>query len=333
MSRRRRLLRAAAVAVLIFGLAGCSGLQSALDPQGLEAQEVSTLFWTVTGLAVFVTVLVTTLMGLAIYGPARVRRGIAAHEAVLVGGIVFPVVTLSLLLAYGLIVMQAGAARARAADGIVVTITGKQWWWRVVYELPDGRRFASANELTLPVGEAVQLRLETEDVIHSFWAPRLGGKLDMIPGRTNVLTVEATAPGTSRAQCAEYCGGAHALMAMVVVVLEPDAFAAFVDAQAAPAAPPRDAEAERGLAAFEKNGCGACHTLRGTGAAGTVGPDLTHVGGRASLAAGTLANDPEAFARWIADNQHIKPDNLMPPYGMLGRAELAALAHYLDGLE
>jgi cytochrome c oxidase subunit 2 len=326
-------LRAATAAALVSGLTGCGGLQSALDPQGLEAQEVATLFWTVTGLAVFVTVLVTTLMGLAIYGPARVRRGIAANEAVLVGGIVFPVVTLSLLLAYGLIVMQAGAARARATDGPVVTITGKQWWWRIVYELPDGRRFESANALTLPVGEAVRLRLETDDVIHSFWAPRLGGKLDMIPGRTNVLTVEATAAGTSRAQCAEYCGGAHALMAMDVAVLEADVFAAWADAEAAPAAAPRDAEAERGLAVFLENGCGACHTVRGTAATGAVGPDLTHVGGRPSLAAGTLPNDPAAFARWIADNRHIKPDNLMPAYPMLAPADLAALAHYLDGLE
>lgn len=333
MSRRMSVLRAATAMMLLPGLPACGGMQSALDPQGVEASEVSTLFWTVTALAVFVTVLVTALMGLAIYGPARLKRVIAAHEAIIVGGIVFPVVVLSVLLAYGLIVMQAGAARSRAADGPVVTIIGKQWWWRVAYEFPDGRRFESANELRLPVGEAVRLRLETEDVIHSFWAPRLGGKLDMIPGRTNMLTVEATAPGMSRAQCAEYCGGAHALMAMAVAVLEQDAFAAWVDAEAAPARAPPDAEAERGLTVFLTNGCGACHTIRGTEAAGAVGPDLTHVGSRYSLAAGTLPNDAESFARWIADNQHIKPDNLMPAFAMLAPADLAALAHYLDGLE
>ena len=333
MRRAGKNARTVAIAAALPCLAGCGGIQSALNPQGIEASEVSTLFWTVTGLAVFVTVLVTVLMGLAIYGPARMRRLIAAHEAILVGGIAFPVVVLSLLLVYGLIVMQAGAARSSAADGDVVTITGKQWWWRVAYTLPDGQRLVSANELRLPVGEAVELRLETEDVIHSFWAPRLGGKLDMIPGRTNVLTVEASAPGISRAQCAEYCGGAHALMAMYVIVMEPSAYEAWLAAEARPAEAPQDAVAERGRQVFTENGCGACHTVRGAEAAGIVGPDLTHVGSRRSLAAGTLPNDVDAFARWIADNQHIKPDNLMPPYGALDPADLRALAHYLDGLE
>lgn len=333
MSRAGRIVRIAAAAAALAGMTGCDGIQSALNPQGIEASEVSTLFWTVTGVAVFVTLLVTVLLSLAIYGPARLRRMIAAHEVILVGGIAFPVVVLSLLLVYGLVVMQAGAARSSAADGAVVTITGKQWWWRVAYTLPDGRQLVSANELRLPVGEAVELRLETEDVIHSFWAPRLGGKLDMIPGRTNVLTVEATAPGISRAQCAEYCGGAHALMSMYVVAMEPPAYEAWLAAEARPAGEPEDAVAERGRQVFAENGCGACHTVRGTEAAGIVGPDLTHVGSRHSLAAGTLPNDVDAFARWIADNQHIKPDNLMPPFGALDPGDLQALAHYLDGLE
>jgi cytochrome c oxidase subunit 2 len=333
MSRAGGIARAGLIATAVGGLAGCGGIQSALNPQGIEAGEVSTLFWTVTGVAVFVTLLVTVLLALAIHGPARVRRVIAAHEVIVVGGIAFPVVVLSLLLVYGLVVMQAGAARSSAADGDVVTITGKQWWWRVAYTLPDGRRLVSANELRLPVGEAVELRLETEDVIHSFWAPRLGGKLDMIPGRTNVLTVEATTAGLSRAQCAEYCGGAHALMAMYVVAMEPADYAAWLAAEARPAEEPGDAVARRGRDVFTENGCGACHTIRGTEAAGIVGPDLTHVGSRHSLAAGTLPNDADAFARWIADNQHIEPDNLMPPFGALDPADLRALAFYLDGLE
>lgn len=333
MSRAGRIVRTAAAAAALAGAAGCDGIQSALNPQGIAASEVSTLFWTVTGVAVFVTLLVTVLLSLAIYGPARLRRLIAAHEVILVGGIAFPVVVLSLLLVYGLVVMQAGAARSSAADGDVVNITGKQWWWRVAYTLPDGRQLLSANELRLPVGEAVELRLETEDVIHSFWAPRLGGKLDMIPGRTNVPTVEATTPGISRAQCAEYCGGAHALMSMYVIVMEKPAYQAWLAAEARPAGEPADAVAERGRQVFAETGCGACHTVRGTEAAGIVGPDLTHVGSRHSLAAGTLPNDVDAFARWIADNQHIKPDNLMPPFGALDPGDLRALAHYLDGLE
>lgn len=317
-----------------LALAGCGGIQSALDPRGVEALEIEPLFWTVTAVAVFVTVLVIMLVALALYGPASLRRRIAAHETIIAGGIAFPVVVLSLLLVYGLIVMQAGSARSRAAtDGPVVTITGKQWWWRVVYELEDGREIVSANELRLPVGEAVVLRLETEDVIHSFWAPKLGGKLDMIPGRTNTMTVEATEPGVGRAQCAEYCGGAHALMSLYVVAMAPEEYEAWLAAQAQPAEPPREAAARRGREMFFDLGCGACHTIRGTEAAGVVGPDLTHVGSRLSLAAATLPNDAEAFARWVADNQHIKPENLMPPYEMLDSEALAALGAYLDGLE
>ena len=314
-------------------LSGCAGIQSALDPKGVEAREIGFLFWTVTGISVAVTLMVVVALGAAIYGPPAWRRRLAAHETIVAAGIALPIVVLSGLLIYGLVVMEAGAARSRAAEGPGVTIVGKQWWWRVVYHGPDGSEVVSANELRLPVGEAVALRLETEDVIHSFWAPTLGGKLDMIPGRTNVLTVEATEPAVSRAQCAEYCGGAHALMSMNVVAMEPEAYRDWLAAEAQPAATPESDIERRGQQLFQDYGCGACHTIRGTDAAGVAGPDLTHVGSRHSLAAATLPNDAQAFARWIADNQHIKPDNLMPPYDMLGGRDLAAMAAYLDGLE
>ncbi|MGK9235095.1 c-type cytochrome [Inquilinus limosus] len=328
MSRRRTSAPA-----LAAPLCGCAGVQSALVPRGTEAQEIDALFWTVTGVAVVVTALVLAATALALYGPAGWRRFLAADRMVVGGGILLPVVVLSALLAYGLLVMQAGAARSRSAEGPGVTITGKRWWWQVVYEDRDGRRIVSANELRLPVGRPVAVRLETDDVIHSFWAPQLGGKLDMIPGRTNVLTLEATEAGVSRAQCAEYCGGAHALMSLYVVALAPSAYDAWLAAEAAPARPPASEPARRGLQLFLQNGCGACHAVRGTEAAGTIGPDLTHVGGRLSLGAAALPNDAEAFMRWIADNQHVKPGNLMPPYRSLSQDELAAIAAYLEGLD
>jgi len=326
-------MRRPATTALALPLCGCAGIQSALDPRGAEALEIDPLFWTVTAVAVAVTILVLLLTGLALRGPAGWRRSIATSRAIVTGGIVLPVVVLSALLVYGLLVMQTGAARSRSAEGPGVTITGKRWWWEVVYETADGRTIVSANELRLPVGQPVSVRLESDNVIHSFWAPRLGGKLDMIPGRTNVLTLEATEAGVSRAQCAEYCGGAHALMAMYVVALEPAAYQAWLAEEAAPARAPASELAADGQRLFLENGCGACHAVRGTEAAGTIGPDLTHVGGRRSLAAATLPNDAEAFARWIVDNQHIKPENLMPPFRHLSQDELAAIAAYLDGLD
>lgn len=319
--------------VLAVGLSGCAGIQSALVPRGTEAEEIDVLLRTVTVLCVAIAVLVLLVATLALRGPERLRRHLASERIVTLGGIALPVVVLSALLAYGLVVMQAGSARSGSAEGPGVTITGKRWWWRVVYETPDGRQVVSANELRLPVGRPVALRLETDDVIHSFWAPQLGGKLDMIPGRRNVLTVEATSAGIGRAQCAEYCGGAHAMMAMFVVTLDPAAYESWLQREAAPAVAPANEIARLGGRLFLENGCGACHTVRGTEAAGTIGPDLTHVGSRHSLAAGTLPNDAGAFARWIVENQHIKPGNLMPQYRNLSADELAAIAAYLDELE
>lgn len=326
-------MRRRAIPAMAAPLGGCAGLQSALVPRGTEAQEIDALFWTVTAISAAVTVLVLVVTAVALRGPSGWRRILATDRVVVGGGIVLPVVVLSALLVYGLVVMQAGAARSRSADGPGVTITGKRWWWQVVYEDRDGREIVSANELRLPVGRPVAVRLETDDVIHSFWAPQLGGKLDMIPGRTNTLTLEATRAGTSRAQCAEYCGGAHALMSMHVVALEPDAYESWLATEAAPARPPASELERRGKDLFLQNGCGACHAVRGTEAEGTIGPDLTHVGGRLSLGAAALPNDADAFARWIADNQHVKPGNLMPPYRSLSPDDLAAIAAYLEGLD
>ncbi|WP_235633458.1 c-type cytochrome [Aquibium oceanicum] len=250
-------------------------------------------------------------------------------------------VVLTALLATGLSVMSGRADSGSAGEiSIRVSITGKMWWWRIVYEFPDGTRFETANELRLPVGEPVELALTTADVIHSFWAPALAGKLDMIPGRINTMTVTATEEGISRGQCAEYCGGAHAFMAFHVVSSSAEEFAAWSSKESGPRVPPSQRLDEETLAAiragaelFKVQGCGACHTVRGGGSFGTIGPDLTHVGGRLSLAAGTLPNDAEAFVRWIANTQHIKPGNAMPQYDILSSGELAELAAYLESLK
>jgi cytochrome c oxidase subunit 2 len=213
-----------------------------------------------------------------------------------------------------------------------IEVSGEMWWWRVTYTDGSGRGLESANELHLPVGEPVTLALTTADVIHSFWAPHLAGKLDMIPGRVNELTVTATVPGITRGQCAEFCGGAHAFMAFHVVAQPPDEFAAWLENEAAPALPPASERQLRGQALFLGSGCGGCHYVRGVTGPSGIGPDLTHVGSRRSLAAATLPNTAEAIAAFISDNQHIKPENRMPAYGIFTDAELQDLAAYLEGL-
>lgn len=323
----------ACVVLAALPLGGCAGIQSALQPMGREAAEIYRLLLTVTAVSVVITLLVLGLIAVVLWGPQRWRDRIAAHWVILGGGIVLPVVVLSVLLAYGLAVLEAGTTRPAHGNGPAIIIVGKRWWWQVTYVTADGRRIESANELRLPVGRPVRLLLESDNVIHSFWAPTLAGKLDMIPGRTNRITVEAQEAGVSRGQCAEYCGGPHALMAFSVVAMPADAYDAWLDSEARPAQQPESEQALRGRALFLANGCGGCHTVRGTTANGVIGPDLTHVGARRSLGAGTLPNDAEAFARWIRHNQTIKPDNLMPAYAYLAQEELAAVATYLEGLD
>jgi cytochrome c oxidase subunit 2 len=191
----------------------------------------------------------------------------------------------------------------------------------------------TANEIRLPVNERIELQLTSPDVIHSFWVPSIAGKMDLIPGRVTRLALEPTRTGAFRGACAEYCGASHALMAFTVVVVERDEFEQWLEAQAAPASGPADALAARGGTAFITNGCTACHTIRGTAAAGVIGPDLTHVGGRTRIGAGTLENDAAAFVAWISETDRIKPGVHMPAFRALSRDDLSALGAYLDGLQ
>lgn len=313
-------------------LAGCSSQQSAFHPTGHDAEQINLLFWVMTlgGAAIFALVIV--LAAIAIFGPDRLRQRLAGESLINWLGIGFPVVVLTALLIYGFVLLQAGAQAQTGTTSLRIAVSGEQWWWRVTYRTADGREIDAANEIHLPVGQPVTLELTTADVIHSFWAPSIAGKLDMIPGRTNQMTVTATQPGITRGQCAEYCGGAHAFMAFHVVAQTPAAFEAWLEREAADAVPPQSESLQRGGELFLTSGCGGCHTVRGTPADGTIGPDLTHVGGRHSLAAATLPNSAEAFAAFIVNNQHIKPENRMPPYGIFSEDQLDDLAGYLEGL-
>ncbi len=280
---------------------------------------------------VMLVVLIAVLI--AMRGPPNARRRLAGDRAVLLGGIAFPVAMLTALLAYGVWVMHASIAPADAPATLRIEVTGEQWWWRLAYLDSQGEGFASANEIRMPVGREVEFVLHSADVIHSFWVPSLGGKVDMIPGRTNVLRLTAAQPGIYRGQCAEYCGGAHALMAFEVIAMPEAAFAAWLAAESAAAPEPAEAISRRGLTLFLAAGCGSCHAIRGTPAAGTIGPDLSHVGARRFIAAATLPMTRANLARFIADGQHAKPGNFMPPFRIFSAEEIDAVSAYLASLK
>jgi cytochrome c oxidase subunit 2 len=253
------------------------------------------------------------------------------HRLIAWGGGVFPTVVLAILLAFALPILPR-LLEPGPRGGLRIEITGETWWWRVRYHAPDGGQLELANEIRLPVGERVELTLTSADVIHSFWIPSLGGKVDMIPGRVNRLALEPTRTGVFRGACAEFCGASHAYMNLVVVVTERDEFDRWLDSQRAPAATTSDPLALQGQAIFLANACRECHTVRGTRASATTGPDLTHVGSRLSLGADLLANDRAAFERWVEDAGAIKPSVRMPSFDFLTTGEIQALAAYLDGL-
>lgn len=303
--------------------------QSALSAAGVDASEVLILTWIlfIGGTIVLLWVLATT--ALAIAGPRRVREKIATSRFVTAAGIGVPVVVLTALLFSGFAIMRPADGKGFSDEPLKVAVTGYQWWWRVAYEDPAGEAIESANELRIPVGRPVELSLTSADVIHSFWVPAYAGKLDMVPGRVNTLRLTATKAGVVRGQCAEYCGGPHALMGLFVVATSQPEFDAWWQAEQQPAKQAGSA----GERLFLSSGCGACHAVRGTAATGRIGPDLTHVASRLSIGAAVLPTGKDAFARWIREHHRLKPGNRMPVFGILDGAEVSAIADYLAQLE
>lgn len=312
-------------------LSGCSGVQTPLDPWGVQAARIAELTHVlfIGGAAIFL--LTMALLVAALLAPGAVRRRIGSARFIIGGGIVFPVVTLAALLIHSLgvsraLILPLGPAPLR------VEVIGRQYWWEVRY--PDlGEGAVTANQLHLPVGREVELHLTSADVIHSAWIPNLHGKMDMIPGRVNRQRLRVDRTGVLRGQCAEFCGLQHSVMAFWVVAQEPAEFEAWIARQQAPVPAPATEEQARGRAVFAQAGCGACHTVRGTEFQGRLAPDLSRIGSRLSLAAGALENNRATLAGWIAGAQDIKPGNAMPAYGRsLEGADLLAVATWLEAL-
>jgi len=317
-----------------LAFAGC-GKQSTLNGHSDPARNIATLWWwmlVAAGIvfagAVFLIVLGWVRRrkeGLPILG----SRENATTGMVIGFGIVVPVLTLAALFAVANFEVAKGTGAPKAGStSMTVQVIGHQWFWEIRY---PGTAAVTANELHIPVGTRVNLVATTADVIHSFWVPELNRKIDMIPGRTNRILLYADKPGSYRGQCGEFCGLQHTHMALWVVAQEPAAFRAWLANMARPRPVPATAAARNGEGVFEGSQCASCHTIRGTPARGRIGPDLTHLATRATLAAATIPNTPAELREWITDPQHVKPGNKMPGLN-LSASDVQDLVAYLRSL-
>jgi cytochrome c oxidase subunit II len=313
-----------------YALYALNALPDVLDPASDVARRIADLAWFlfVAGTIVFVAVMVAFALAIRAgrHAPERTSEDGAGRRLQLIAGGAVPALIVVVLFVVTLRAMSVHEAPASGA-AFDVEVTGRQWWWEVRY---PGLGIVSANEIHIPVRRPVRLTVRSADVIHSFWVPQLQGKIDLVPGRSNAIRLDATRAGTYRGQCAEYCGLQHALMALRVMVHEPASHTAWTLRERAPAAPPPDTLAAAGKRVFDVV-CASCHAVRGTLSAGTRGPDLTHVASRTTLAAGTLPNTRANLTAWITDAQRIKPGNGMPSI-RLPTADVRAVVAYLESL-
>jgi cytochrome c oxidase subunit 2 len=291
---------------------------------------VDSLWWWMFGVGLTIW-LGVALMAIYAARKSAARSDTRRRERFIAAGALMTGVVLAVFLIYDFRVGRALAQHPNVA--LTIAVTGHQWWWDVLYEDPDPSRIvATANEIHVPVGRPVQFKLRAADVIHSFWAPNLNGKKDLIPGYTTTVWFQADTPGVYRGQCAEFCGLQHAQMAFYIVAEPAVKFAAWMAAASIPSAPPTNPTLRYGRQVFMTRGCALCHSISGTEARGTVGPGLSHFKSRASLAAGTLANTRANLTRWIRDPAAIKPGVRMPAIP-LQPSELSALVSYLETLK
>lgn len=309
-----------------------------LHSAGGAADVIRPLTWATLVISVLVIVVITVILWIAVSRP-RARGGAVETRAVPVSegsngtswikvGVAISCIPLAIALVWTMVAL-ADISRGGPANAMVLDVTPKQWWWDVHYTTDDpSQGFATANEIHIPVGVPVKVRLHGADVIHSFWVPKLSGKTDAIPGRTNVTWLRASAPGRYRGQCSEFCGFQHAHMQLDVVAESPTEFESWRQQQLTPAPEPTTPEQMRGRD-FVEYRCGLCHAVRGTTAGAVAAPDLTHLMSRSEIAAGTLPNNPGTVAAWIRSSQALKPGNLMPNQNMTG-PELADTLAYLE---
>jgi len=319
------------------------GLHDALQAMGPNAAHVVDLWriFLVICTAVFAAVLVALFLALRrapraspadppdLHMVNRAEPGPRRHVAIAVASSVL----LLLVLIVASVFTDRALARMSLKDALHVEVVGHQWWWTVRYLAAEPTEtLITANELHIPVGRPVIVRLKSDDVIHSLWIPSLSGKKDLIPGRTAIMTLRADKAGLYEARCAEFCGLQHANMALTVHAKPPGEFEAWRRQQLQPAAEPAEPQALRGKSLFQSMSCALCHTIQGTMALGRRAPDLTHIASRQRIAGGSLANTPANLSSWIADPQRHKPGVNMPATPM-SPADLAAIVAYLGTLQ
>jgi cytochrome c oxidase subunit 2 len=302
--------------------------QSVLKPESHAAREITHLWWAMLGGAGVGFAVVCALLVLGWIRRNRAQLPFGGGERAATGlvvglGIAVPIVVLTLLFVWSdIFVIRSTAAPKPGSPALTVDVIGHDWFWEVRY---PAFGVVTANEIHIPVGERVRVVGTTGDVIHSFWVPELNRKIDLIPGRRNEGLLAADRPGVYRGQCAEFCGLQHAHMALLVYADPPARFREWLRAQRRPAVP------GDGFRLFTAERCASCHTLRGTSAQGRVGPDLTHIASRTTLAANTIPNDPASLAAWLRDPQHVKPGNRMPDL-RLSSNDVRELVDYLERL-
>ncbi len=310
-----------------------TGIQSALEPAGIQAERIARLWDVFLWVSLIVYVLVLAFLAAALFHRRPEIIPNATSPRVRTAVSIATGITVLTLLA--LITASAFTSRSIADvpdRALQIGVVGRQWWWQVDYDDPDkSKRITTANEITIPVGTPVTLHLQSTDVIHSFWVPNLHGKRDLIPGKRTTLTIRADRPGVYRGQCAEFCGYQHAKMALWINAVPPAEYAQWLDAARRPSKVPSTQEERKGMQVFMSSPCPLCHTILGTEANGKTGPDLTHFASRRSIAAGTLPNRRGFLAGWILDAQHVKPGAYMPSIA-LEQGELQPLVAYLESL-
>jgi cytochrome c oxidase subunit II len=314
---------------------------SYLSSAGLRAREVVPLTWYMLLVSITVCLVIAALLWAALrrarpgdqsvaISEIPIERGSSGIQWISVG-LLISAIPLAVAFVWTLLTLAA-VAGPPAHPGLVLDVTGRQWWWQVEYAASKPADvFQTANEIHIPVGVAVLVRLHGADVIHSFWVPQLSGKTDAIPGQTNLSWMQADAPGRYLGQCTEFCGYQHAHMQFEVVAEPQEDFDRWVSAQRKAADAPATQEQARGLALVEYR-CGLCHRVRGTEAGAVSAPDLTHLMTRRTLAAGTLLNNPGNLVGWIQNPQNIKPGSLMPDQYLSAQQLSDALA-YLETLK
>jgi cytochrome c oxidase subunit 2 len=335
----------AALLVVLVSISGCGGMQSAINPAGPQADRLSKLWWLM--FYVCAVVFIATIAAVLIAVKQRAINSVVPAPPDLAPpapaerhkrNVVIAALTITVAILFVFLLVSFSVGRSLTAElahknAITIEITGHQWWWEARYDDPAANNiFSTANEIHIPVGVPVTFQLRATDVIHSFWVPNLTGKKDLIPGKTSTIWLQADKPGVYRGQCAEYCGLQHAHMALSIVAQPANEFYEWRRLQAGTALQPPTDSARRGQQVFLSSACVMCHAINGTPAGSNVGPNLTHVASRGTIAAMTRPDTRDDLRQWIVNSQSIKPGNKMPANN-LSHDDLEALLDYLQSLK